>query len=422
MRYTLSSYAWEHWVDSQFQDTFGRRAFVGGLIGASGLALGMGCAERQDSSYLLGDPRPPGTIVSLKRLGWYPAMVNRLVLGLAKVAPAIPIDCSFTPYRLIYWSTTNGTPVLVSALLSVPSERVPRGLVLWMHGTNADRSKSVSEPSLQEGVAVSAAFAGGGYAVMAPDLVGLGVSRSPQAYLYNPSTLSVTLDLLEVAARGLGGLLQVPERQLFIAGFSQGGHDAAVIHRALEAAERPPMQVRATAAVAGAYDLAGTSIPFALQGRSAGSSAYLGLAAQSWATYYGQDLQSLMTVPASNLVARALNGSHGHDVLKLLPRNPREMFRADFLHAQATGGRHWFLEAARANDVREWAPQAPYRAYFGTRDVDVSPQDSLHFAEAARSRGGDAEALAVGPYTHGESALRAVPLIRKWFDELSKSA
>ena len=416
----------ERWVRGQFRDAapgeLGRRTVLGALIGAPGLAIGSGCAERPDASHLAASPRPPGTIASLTRLGWYPAVVNRMVLGLAKVAPAIPVEYGFTPYRLSYWSTINGAPVLVSALVSIPNGRPPRGLVIWMHGTNPDRSQSVSEPSLQEGVAISAAFAGGGYAVIAPDLVGLGVSLLPQAYLYNPSTLSVTLDLLDIAARGFGGLMQAPGRDLFVAGFSQGGHDAAVLHRALETAARPPMRVKATAAVAGAYDLAGISIPFALQGRSAGSSVYLGLAAQSWATYYGHPLETLLTAPATKLVALALDGAHGADVLKLLPRNPREMFRTDFLQTQAIDGKHWFLDAARANEVLDWSPKAPMRAYFGTRDVDVSPQESLALAEAGRKRRGSVEALPVGPYEHGESALHAVPLIRRWFDQLSSIA
>ncbi len=182
------------------------------------------------------------------------------------------------------------------------------------------------------------------------------------------------------------------------------------------------MRVRAAAAVAGAYDLAGTSIPFALQGHSPGSSTYLGLAAQSWATYYGHPLETLMTAPAAGQVRQALDGSHGADVLKLLPRNPHEMFRSDFLRAQANGGSHWFLDAARANEAWNWTPQAPFRAYYGTQDVDVSPQESIAFAEASAKRGGNAKAVAVGPFGHGESVLHAVPLIRKWFDELSTNA
>ena len=400
----------------------GRRTVLGALVGGSGLTVATGCTGGPDVHHLAAHPRPPGTIVSLKPIGWYPALVNRMVLGLAKVAPVIPVEHGFKPYRLVYWSTTNGEPVLVSALVSLPTGAPPSGLVLWMHGTNTDRSNSISRPSLQEGIAVSAAFAGGGYAVIAPDLVGLGVSQAPQAYLHNPSTLAVTRDLLDIAARGLGGLLRQPGRDLMVAGFSQGGHAAAVIHRALESDPSPVMRVRATAAIAGAFDLAGVSIPFALEGRSASSSVYLGLAAQSWATYYGHSLETLLTESGKARVSQALDGSHGADVLELLPRNPREMFRADFLHAQAAGGQHWFLDAAQANEARDWTPRAPLRAYFGTRDVDVTPQESLSFAKASRHRGGNVEALDLGPFDHGESPLRAVPLIRKWFDQLTSAA
>ncbi len=400
----------------------GRRSLLRGLAGAAALAPLSGCSGEPESVDLAGAPRAPGTIVSVRQRGWWPAAASRVVLDLAKVAPAVPIAHDFTPYRLTYWSTTNGAPVLVSALVTIPNARPPRGLVLWMHGTNPDRAKSVSGPSLQEGVAVSAAFAGGGYAVLAPDLVGLGVSRGPQAYLYNPSTVPVTLDLLRIAARGMGGLLPAPPRNVFVTGFSQGGHDAAVIHRALEADPQSPMQVRATAAIAGAYDLAGVSIPFALQGRSSGDSLYLGLLALSWSTYHGRPLESVLTASAARRVRQTLDGAHAADLDKALPRNPRDLFRPDFLQAADTGGPHWFLDAARQNEAHDWTPKAPYRAYFGDNDVDVTPQDSIRFIQAVNSRGAKAEAVALGPYTHGESALHAVPRIRGWFDELTSAA
>lgn len=52
------------------------------------------------------------------------------------------------------------------------------------------------------------------------------------------------------------------------------------------------MQVRATATIAAVFNLEDISIPFALEGRSANSSVYLGLAAQSWCVYYGHQLMT----------------------------------------------------------------------------------------------------------------------------------
>ena len=399
--------------------TVSRRSLLGGRVGLTAFVPLGGCSGDPTYDDLARHPRAPATIVSLRRTGWYPAAASRIVLGLAKVTPDVPVEHDFTPYRLAYWSSTNGSPCLASALVSIPNVRPVRGVVLWMHGTNADRSTSISVPSLQEGVAISAAFAGGGYVVVAPDLIGLGISKLVQAYLYNPSTLSVTNDLLTILAGGLGGLVPATPGNVLVAGFSQGGHDAAVIHRDLEANQRLPFRVRATASVAGAYDLAGLSIPFALQGKSAGSSVYLGLAALSWSAYYGKPLDTLLTVPAAERLRRALDGAHASELHAMLPRSPRNMFRSDFLQAVDTGGPHWFLDAARANEAGNWTPRAPYRAYYGANDVDVTPQESLRFAQAARGRGADVVAVPVGPYGHGESALHAVPLIRKWFDELS---
>lgn len=57
--------------------------------------------------------------------------------------------------------------------------------------------------------------------------------------------------------------------------------------------------------------------------------------------------------------------------------------------------------SARRHAARA-CPQTPLSPDFGTGDVDVTPQESLAFAEAAR--------------------LRAVPLIRKWFDPLTSGS
>jgi hypothetical protein len=45
--------------------------------------------------------------------------------------------------------------------------------------------------------------------------------------------------------------------------------------------------------------------------------------------------------------------------------------------------------------------------------------DAKAFVADAKRRGGNAEAVSVGPRDHGESILQAAPLIRPWFDTLS---
>lgn len=368
-----------------------------------------------------GNPHERGSVARVEHVGAYPAIALRLILWYAGLGAPVPVANGIDLYRVSYWSGTNGKPVLVSGLMSVPANAAARGTVLWMHGTNTDRRRSISAPSLQEGVAASGVFAGGGYLLLAPDLIGLGISRGPQAYLYNASTVPVTLDLLRAAQQVANDLHRAWNPDLYITGFSQGGHSSAVMQRALEKLDDPAFHVRATAAIAGAYNLADISIAFALKGRSSEDSVYLTTVALSYATYYGHPLDSLLTPKYADIARRDLDGDHEDALEASMPSNPRLLFRPDFLHAFDAHGQHWFITAMRANDAYDWAPKAPYRAYFGTKDVDVSPADSKFFVQVARKRGGNATAIDVGPYDHGQSVLHAAPLIRSWFDSLSAS-
>ena len=129
-----------------------------------------------------GDPSTPGSVARVERLGGYPALALRAMIWCARAPAPIPVSTGVDLYRISYWSTTGGAPMLVSGLMSVPQRGDPRAIALWMHGTNADRPNSISRPTLQEGLTASAIFGGGGYLMLAPDLVGLGVSQAPQAY------------------------------------------------------------------------------------------------------------------------------------------------------------------------------------------------------------------------------------------------
>ena len=388
------------------------------IVTMAGAALLAGCAlAGPPVPDYHGDPAVRGSVVKVEPVGAYAAIQLRALLWLAKLQ--VPIARGIHLYRVSYWSATDGKPVLVSGLMSLPDAGDLRGTVIWMHGTTDDRRTSISTPSLQEGVSASAVFAGGGYLLLAPDLVGLGVSKGPQAYLYNPSTADVTRDFLRAAQTVSHDLGRTWNPNLYITGFSQGGQATAVLQRAFEQTPDPAARVRAAAGIAGAYNLADISLPFALKGGSQQDSVYLTLVGLSYAVHYHQPLDTLLTPAYAQLAQRLFDGDHADAIEKQMPANPRSLFTPAFL-ADFDGGRaHWFIAAARDNQAYAWAPKAPFHAYFGDKDVDVSPQDAKAFVAEANRRGGNAEAISVGPYDHGGSVLHAAPLIRVWFDQLS---
>ena len=97
------------------------------------------------------------------------------------------------------------------------------------------------------------------------------------------------------------------------------------------------------------------------------------------------------------------------------------MFTPEFLAAYDAGRPTWLLEKLAANEVFAWAPKAPTRFYYGTKDTDVSPAEAPAAATEMARRGGNATAVCTGEFNHIETAMHAIPAVRRWFDEVSGS-
>jgi pimeloyl-ACP methyl ester carboxylesterase len=370
----------------------------------------------------IGDAtRTPGSVIAVERVGGHNQIVLRALLRLANLPVATPVTDGAEMFRIHYWSQIDGTPVEASGLVSLPyrvlgGER-PRGLVMYLHGTSPDRSASPSSTGAVEGLLPTAVFAGGGYTLLAPDYIGLGQSRAGQAYIHAGATAAAARDLVVAAKRVTAAMHLHSSPDLYLVGFSQGGHATAVVQRALEAQPLPDVTIKAAAAVAGAFDLAGISVPYAFAHKH---SLYL---AHSYAVQYHQRLASLLGARYAALLPTLFDGDHSVGAISAaLPPDPRTLFRPEALAEILSNRPNWFTTALADNEAFRWRPKAPLRLYFGDRDTDVSPQDSKHFHAVARQLGGNIAMVPLGAYDHGESALRAVPLARLWFDGLSTSS
>jgi len=97
-----------------------------------------------------------------------------------------------------------------------------------------------------------------GYIGLAPDLLGMGDSRGFPRYMHAASEASAVIDML-LAVKAY--LIQhgMPYRdQLFVRGYSQGGHSAAALQRAIEAGQAGDATVPAAAHhISGPYSIGG---------------------------------------------------------------------------------------------------------------------------------------------------------------------
>jgi pimeloyl-ACP methyl ester carboxylesterase len=181
-------------------------------------------------------------------------------------------------------------------------------------------------------------------------------------------------------------------------------------------------QVLGSAQVAGAYDIRRVSLPAALKGGAPSHSLYLAYAAWGQAAYYGHSLDSVLTPEYAATVERLFAGAGPKEILSTLPQDPRSMFNASFLDAFDRDTTHWYLDSFAANSLVDVTPRAPVRLYYGSKDLDVVPEEALAASRSMRARNVDVEAIDVGAVGHDASMLAAAPLILAWLRELDADA
>jgi pimeloyl-ACP methyl ester carboxylesterase len=318
------------------------------------------------------------------------------------------VDC----YRIIYPSTdANGKPIKLSGLLALPRDVPAQHLVSFQHGTSSSSEFTPSNLST-DGLAAALVFAGNGNALIAPDYIGYGVSKQPHPYYVATDTARAIVDMIRAVRRVRG----VPSSPPLLIGFSEGGYASLATQRALEAAGE---KVQGTAAIAGAFNLRSIGVPWSLKGEAPQSPIYIALWVRGYATRYGHALDSVFTPEYAALVTTLFDTPHKQqEIMAALPRDPRVLLQPKVLSAIDGNGDHWLVDALKENDMGDWTARSPIRLYFGSRDVDVLPEESLATARQMTARGSDVQAIDLGPHNHDESVLAAAPLVLAWFRTL----
>jgi pimeloyl-ACP methyl ester carboxylesterase len=349
-------------------------------------------------------------LTPLQTISTFKARVLLTLSGVDGISVEHPVDC----YRMLYISGSGSDAVQLSGLLALPRGVAPRRLVSFQHGTSTTRTAVPSQPD-GTGIAAAVVFAGNGYALVAPDYPGMGESPGKHPYYIADSIGPAVADMIAASQRVKG----VPSAPVFLSGFSEGGWASLAALRVLESKGQ---HVLGSAQVAGAYDIRRVSLPAALKGGAPSHSLYLAYAAWGQAAYYGHSLDSVLTPEYAATVDRLFAGAEPKEILSTLPKNPRSMFNASFLDAFDRDTAHWYLESFAANSLVDVTPRAPVRLYYGSKDLDVVPEEALAAARSMRARNVDVEAIDVGAVGHDDSMLAAAPLILAWLRELDADA
>jgi acetyl esterase/lipase len=173
--------------------------------------------------------------------------------------------CGVDFYYIKFW-TVGAQPseaTMSSGALMVPTGGAgcsgPRPIVLYAHGTNANKALNIADitnTSNTEGALIAAMFAAQGYIVVAPNYAGYDISTLGYHPFLNAAQQSgEMMNILTAARTALPKTLSAATSdggQLFVTGYSEGGHVAMATLRALQAAGAT---VTAAAPMSGPYAL-----------------------------------------------------------------------------------------------------------------------------------------------------------------------
>lgn len=327
--------------------------------------------------------------------------------------------------RKIVYETLGpaGARSKASGVLAVPSSITqPLPLVSYQHGTLVTRSDSPST-NLYGETMVGVIYASLGYAAVVPDYLGFGESPDYHPYHHAASTATACVDMLRAARAVCAQTGVVLTNRLFLCGYSQGGHATMALHRELETYHAAEFTVTASAPMAGAYDLSGTTASDFLSGRAMPNPYYfVYLLASYQSTYHLADsLASLLAPPYQTTLPPLMDGRHtSAEINAAMPSVPTRILKPEVLDDFRTNSLNVLRLALRDNDAFSWPAQAPIRLFHCSGDQDVSPLNSqvaLGTMPAAGARSVEFVEPSPGA-THGGCSMPALLAAKAWFDTM----
>ena len=331
-------------------------------------------------------------------------------------------------YKVRYYTPhLDGLPDTASGFMALPvvTADMTLPILIYQHGTADSRENVPSRGSTESILAIAAA--GLGYVALAPDYLGLGDSKGLHPYLHAATEASSAFDLFNAANSYLTGQSIDLNGQIFISGYSQGGHAAMALHNYMEINALPDnFSVVAVSPMSGPYSVSGemvrrltSDIPYAFPG-------YAIYTLLSYDQVYNlfEDLSQILKTPYIEVVEQFLQEQFGVSELHvrlsdiLLQETGSMVIKEMFLDSIISGlsdPDNAILLALQANDTYNWAPEAPTRLVYCKGDDQVVYTNSI-FADSVMNTLGATDLISVDIVSDADHTSCVIPAVRYTLD------
>ncbi len=353
---------------------------------------------------------------------------NITLAFILNLALPVSVQNDVHDYKITYTTTDAfGQPDTATGFVSIPvQDESVLPIVLYNHGTIASAELAPSVPGVFERFAVQA-FAGNRYIALAPDYLGLGDSDGIHPYLHADTEASAGRDMIIAVKKWLETEGIRHNDQLFVTGYSQGGHASMALSRSIEAdGAEDGLELTAAAHLSGVYDISPPSP--AILGLSEVNPVQLSFFLNTVISYnhvynlYGTP-EELFNAPYLAEVQRYINRetdlyTMGLEIDTLLQNNSAivgEIFIEQFV-TDVLDNDQDLAAAYNDNDLLDYVPAAPTLLYYCSGDMTVAAENSIS-AEVVLSANG-ADSLLIedgGLLDHGPCAQPALLRTLRFF-------
>lgn len=294
-------------------------------------------------------------------------------------------------FKVVYNTVTyDSSAIIASGLLVIPTN-LPCSLPLasYQHGTIIRKDDAPSSFLGSEPV-IAAVLASNGYVAMEPDYIGLGASPGKHYYQHAQTEATAVIDMIRSAREVCDTLGVNLNGQVFLTGYSQGGHATMAAHKMIQEKVDAEMHVTASVPMSGAYSMSEIMVNVMLSDSVYPSPSYLGYIISSWNTAYSlyDTLQKPLLYPYDSLLAVWYNGTYGTGYVdSKMPSVPKMIFKPDTVVAFQNDPNHTFRLRLKDNDVDNWLPTSPVKMLFCSSDSYVSDSNAMVAVTKMRNLG-----------------------------------
>ena len=325
---------------------------------------------------------------------------------------------------------SDGETDVASGLIVVPDKGEMFPLLCYQHGTASPRN---SVPSNDEGAFIEYFWGGTGYLVSSADYLGMGESRGFHPYLHAETQASAGIDMLRATREFCEQNSIELNEQLFVNGYSQGGHAAMAAFKSLEENHADEFTVTAAAPMSGPYNLSGTMRSSAISDEEYLFPGYLVYQVRGYQEVYGDIYEKMSDIfkPKYAAVIEKFDNQEDfpmsvlHDTLITLLTEevgaslPRYMFQDEIIEAViANDTNNRIVQVWNENNLYDWIPEAPMKLYYCEADEQV-PFENATFTDSIMNANGAANVLSLSMgenLDHGGCAFAAFPDALNFFN------